>query len=959
MMGVLLTLPLAASDVRYSYDELGRLIEAFDTATGLTRYTYDPAGNLIGVNRYQGAAPPNVDDQEVAHLRCGASVEMSISGSGFDGVRLEASDPDILIDEVRLVEGVLMFTLTPLCSAPHGDHRITIIGIAGSTEVPLSLGPKLPTLSVHPTPLAVPPDGSTRQFYIRLSSPDTIQHAIALATDAPDVAAAGEGELVIPPGETEVVGALRGLSAGFTTLRVSADALKDIAVPVFVTAEFAGINTSYTPVIGVVIPIAEQAPDEADVAIPASAIGVVLGAAVTGVDPSTVALGSEQVPVHVRGVGLYEVAHVTIVPHDGLVWSAPAPLPDGAGISFLLDVDEAAPTTLRRIVLHTDEGAAIPAQPGADRLRVTLRAPVLHSVSPINLVPGTSGMEVVLRGANFHDALSVDVVPPEGIAVGESPVISADGTMATTTLSVSPTASYGERVVRIVTPGGSTSVTPTPFNTVRIVPDIDADIPNLLAAQVGVRREVEIADAERASAAQTVPVGVTRGAVLAATEPSALMVGETRLLTVSGRGLQNVDQLAFMPDEGIALDSAVLASGDGTAVSVQVTVAPDAVTTRRQIVLHSAGQRVPPVRADADRIWIASGAPQVQSVSPLVFVAGEVVPITLRGVHLEDAFEVEFVPQNGISIGELVPGGNGTWLSTVVSVAQDASLGERTIRVRTPAGATSPLPGPSNRVYITESPGTDVSALAGPSVGVLREQVPQDSPPESRSTHAVTVGVLKEEAVDPSEIPRLVSAARAGVAKGPVALGLSPVAGLPGQQVDLHITGHGLTEPMDVRFEPGTGIVVEESQAHDAGGILIRVTLEADAPPVVHSLTIEGEQGAVHHAKPAQMLFEVGYGSPAIHSIEPILGGRGDLVDLLIRGESLNGAWRVYAEPGEGVVFDSHTTVNAAGTEVRVPVQIEATAPLGPRVIRVVVPGAVSEGPAEPANTFTIYEAVP
>ncbi len=103
----------------------------------------------------------------------------------------------------------------------------------------------------------------------------------------------------------------------------------------------------------------------------------------------------------------------------------------------------------------------------------------------------------------------------------------------------------------------------------------------------------------------------------------------------------------------------------------------------------------------------------------------------------------------------------------------------------------------------------------------------------------------------------------------------------------------------------------------------------------------------------------IGYGQPQIFSIEPILAVQGDVLTLLVRGDNLFDAEAVTATPGDGMHIGSRITVNESGTELTVPIAVDADAPLGPRVIRVAVPGAVTTDQAEPANTFTVYESVP
>jgi YD repeat-containing protein len=69
-----------AATVFYVYDELGRLVAEIDSAGDTTRYTYDPAGNLLSVTR-DSSAEFRVDDFSPSSGRVGDSV--TIFGAGF------------------------------------------------------------------------------------------------------------------------------------------------------------------------------------------------------------------------------------------------------------------------------------------------------------------------------------------------------------------------------------------------------------------------------------------------------------------------------------------------------------------------------------------------------------------------------------------------------------------------------------------------------------------------------------------------------------------------------------------------------------------------------------------------------------------------------------------------------------------------------------------------------------
>jgi YD repeat-containing protein len=77
---LLLGAPALAANIQYVYDQLGRLIAEIDPAGDVTRYTYDPAGNLLSVTRDSSTAF-RVDGFTPSSGRAGDSV--TIFGAGF------------------------------------------------------------------------------------------------------------------------------------------------------------------------------------------------------------------------------------------------------------------------------------------------------------------------------------------------------------------------------------------------------------------------------------------------------------------------------------------------------------------------------------------------------------------------------------------------------------------------------------------------------------------------------------------------------------------------------------------------------------------------------------------------------------------------------------------------------------------------------------------------------------
>ncbi|MBM3222748.1 MAG: hypothetical protein FJZ47_02950 [Candidatus Tectomicrobia bacterium] len=55
-MCLVLGLSRAYADIRYVYDEAGRLVEMIDEAGNSATYHYDAAGNILAITRYEAGA---------------------------------------------------------------------------------------------------------------------------------------------------------------------------------------------------------------------------------------------------------------------------------------------------------------------------------------------------------------------------------------------------------------------------------------------------------------------------------------------------------------------------------------------------------------------------------------------------------------------------------------------------------------------------------------------------------------------------------------------------------------------------------------------------------------------------------------------------------------------------------------------------------------------------------------
>lgn len=950
-----------AGDQRYDFDELGRLIRSTDESSRVTRYRYDPVGNLLEVSSDGTAIPPTVDSPGLDNLRCGESVQVTIEGSDLEGARVTTSDPGLKVTDVHYTDSGIAFVLTVECTTALGDQSLFFETAGGTTSIDLQVAPELPLVFVTPAPLAVPPDGSERPFLLRLSHADTVSHSFQIASSDPAVLAVATTSLSIPAGETEVRGAVSGLKPGQAFLEITSATLPVERIPVFVTADFKGVNTSFGPALGVLVPLPSTNPDGRVLPVAAPETGVLIGSAIQGVNPSTLRTGEGPVDVVIEGVGLEGATAVRAIPDDGLTIENPSIAPDGTHVTVPVTVAEDAPRTLRRVVVE-HAGTPYPAVPAdADRVLIALPPPVVDSIDPLFIRPGDTGVTLTVRGLRLLDVRSLKIVPSDGVQVDGSPDLNDEGTVLTARLSIAPDAEPGERVVIVETAGGMSVDTPTPANTLRVVLESGPSYEDLISPAVGVVRDAVISSMPEQTGLYTAQVGVIKGPSLTGLQPGAGAIGATLTITVTGHGLGTVDSIAFDPSTGISVGTPS-AAADGKSLTAVVTIASDAPLTLRTLQVYAGGQRVLPAKSGADLFRVTPPPPSIDYVSPLYLVPGTPsATLNVAGRNLQNG-GLQFLPASGITVGAVSVAGDGRSLEAQVAVDLSAPTGARVLQITTPAGSTETSPTAANTVYVVTNPGPTYPDLTAPDVGVVRSPVaPTDPPSVEMALLAASVGVQMQTFDSPFETVRAARAQNLGVALGPVCRSVSPRAVARGTNAELLITGDDLTGVSGVSFVPAEGITVTGAPAVSPDGKELRLTvsIDASASPTARGLVLQTATAIVPFAEPRLGQLRIGYGQPEIFSIEPILAGSGDVLTLLVRGNNLFDAEAVTATPAGGMRIGSRITVNDSGTELTVPIAIDADAPLGSRVIRVVVPGAVTTDQAEPANTFTVYESVP
>lgn len=948
-----------AGEERFDYDPLGRLIRAVDEQGRVTEYVYDPAGNLLQVITAGTAAPPTITAITPENLRRGESRQFIVTGSGLTGVRINLPDPGLSLSNVQPGSTEIRFTLTASSTAVLGPQPINFSSAAGSTDAAVTVNPVLPTVTVVPAPLAVPPDETPRQFTIRLSSADNLDHVINLSTANTAVATVSPASLTIPAGQTEAQASITGHTGGQTPMTLASTTLGNTLVPVFVTAEFAGINTSLAPLVGVVLET-EPPPKPPITITPFGAphLGVVVGSYLNGMNPQAVTVGTGPTDVTIFGKGLDGVTGISVVPADGVTLGAHMIAPDGNSISVPVTVDEEAPATLRQVVLTAGTARIPSSAPEADRLYVALPPPEVTSVDPLFALPGTLSQTLVIRGRYFQELRSIAITPANGIIIGSQPVVNSTGTEITVQVAISPVAATGPRVVTVTTVGGASSAVASPFNTFTLVNEFRETFTPFIAPLVGVVLEAEPTPTQSDIYLKGTSLGVAVGSVVTGLSPTAGVIGETMALTINGYALQNVTAVELFPNTGITVGPPMI-DVDGRSLTVQLDIAADAPRTLRTVRVLAGSALLPSAPAEATQFLVTVPQPRIDSVSPLYLQVGQpLTTLTVRGANFQNLQQVRIVPPDDITLGTPSVNTSGTEIVLNISAAANAVLGPRIVVVETAGGETAEIATIANTLTLTDNAGTTYTPIMSALVGVVLQAPP---PPPVETTigpvAAPNLGVVLEaEQPPPATQDLLIVGSHLGVALGPTATRSEP-SGLPvGGSATLTINGFALGEVTAISLMPTDGVTVGPlTISPDGAQITASIEVAADAPVGWREIALNTVSGTVPFSDAAVNRFYVASGLPTFDSIDPILARQGEVLTLTVRGEHLLKATAVTAEPPEGITFTFPITVNATGTELTVPLQIAPDAPLGSRVIRVTTPGGISTEVAEPANTFTVF----
>jgi hypothetical protein len=157
----------------------------------------------------------------------------------------------------------------------------------------------------------------------------------------------------------------------------------------------------------------------------------------------------------------------------------------------------------------------------------------------------------------------------------------------------------------------------------------------------------------------------------------------------------------IIPATGITVGTLTIAP-DGTQVSAPLTLSGAAAGMRGVRVLRGA-ERVEFVPTGTNTFRIGVGVPHIDSIAPILESRARSFTLLIRGQNFQDVTAVRAEPPAGLFIDNVpVPNAGGTEITVRITIAPDAPLGARVIRVFAPGGATTEIAEPANTFTVME-----------------------------------------------------------------------------------------------------------------------------------------------------------------------------------------------------------------------------------------------------------------
>jgi len=416
--------------------------------------------------------------------------------------------------------------------------------------------------------------------------------------------------------------------------------------------------------------------------------------------------------------------------------------------------------------------------------------PIITGVTPDRAAIGDSGVRVRITGNNLTETTSIQFVPADGITIQDGSLVkAADGGYVEVVVNIALDAPVAPRTVVAHTSSGVAMPAAAGVNILTVTlrqPEITVLLPNYGAA------------------------------------------GSPLTMKVYGRNLKGATAVDVLPPTGVSVQNPLTVSDDGTMVTVNLTIDPEAATGSRVVTITTPGgvTTTTPSAANSLKILPATGTSPVQLMSEEVEVrlppSDSASVATTYGPVVSTEVEVILAPPLLPVTHEYGP---------VLSVPVEVTIGAA-ITGMTPHALE---PGSSGAVVLTGvglTGVTKVEILPADGITISAWSVGVDGALSVPVTVAATAPTAPRQFLVTTEDGPIRSPFAMLnpllVGPKPVIVSIDPIQESVGSTFTLNIRGRYLTGATQVRFEPSGGIQVDMTPTVSSDGTLVTVKVVLD-----------------------------------------------------------------------------------------------------------------------------------
>jgi hypothetical protein len=474
---------LKASAAQLGTREIALQSRAVTVAAGSAATSISPAAGSIGQTIVLSVSGTGLSSVTAVEIFPADGLTVGTANASADGrtVTVSVTIAADALQSLRTVRVLAAGTSIPFSDPARSLFRVTVPQPRIDAIMPLYLEVGAPPVTLTligqnfqnaQRVALVPGDGITIGSQPQVNA-DGTQAAVTIAALAGSATGPRTVVLTTPAGETSTTATIANTLTLVTQLGASITPIQSRSVRVLRQVQ---PTQPATQDIGPVLSREVHArraegpppPVSQEIGLTTRAVNAARGAVATDAQAPALVRGSSGV-LTITGSGLAGLT-VALQPADGVTFTGAVQVnADGKQASVPLAVSPTATAGPREVVLTAAGISILFNDPARGRIFVAAEAPVIQSITPIVARQGQV-ITLQIRGRGLTPAKAVTAVPADGIVFEPTADVDVTGTVLTLRASIAPGATLGARAIQVVTPGASSSSSPTAANTLTIFP---------------------------------------------------------------------------------------------------------------------------------------------------------------------------------------------------------------------------------------------------------------------------------------------------------------------------------------------------------------------------------------------------------------------------------------------------------------------------------------------------------